>query len=279
MDADISRQDPPDAESQPVAISPQISSNSKETYKYQYSPLKIQSHFRLIAFPREEQVDPRAERLNCELAHFSLDDTAPRYRALSYEWGIPSDKDPRIWINGMPHIIRKNLFCAMLELHSGQRGKTKYGTPYWIWIDALCINQEDLLERNEQVSMMGRIYGSAESVIIWLGVAKDDSDIIMDILGENHDPQLMHRLSHEEKKDALSLWLQRPYWNRIWIVQEIQRGRELEILCGNKAISWGQLINPKALRSMTGAYSWVWLSKAYSGNKRESIRRMLPGLR
>ncbi|CAG8950453.1 hypothetical protein HYFRA_00006949 [Hymenoscyphus fraxineus] len=217
MDTDISSQDPPHAESQNVAISPQLPSNTKETYKYQYSPLKSQSQFRLIAFHREEQDDPRAERLNCELAHFSLDDTAPRYRALSYEWGFPSDDDPRIWINGMPHIIRKNLFCAMLELHSGQRGETKYGTPHWIWIDALCINQEDLLERNEQVSIMGRIYGSAESVIIWLGVAKDDSDMIMDILGENHDPQLIYRLSHEEKKDALLLWLQRPYWNRIWI--------------------------------------------------------------
>lgn len=219
-----------------------------------YSPLQIPSHFRLIAIRNEEVANISAQQMKCNLVHFSLENenVTPLYHALSYEWGVASYDDPVIHINGMPHTIRKNLFEALKQLHSksvGYPDRTN-DRSHWIWIDALCINQEDLLEWNQQVTVMSRIYNSAEVVVIWLGISKDDSDMVMDILSEDHELRGINWFMDQQKGDALSVWLHRSYWNWIWIVQEIQRARFLEILCGNRIISWEQLINPKSLRHM-----------------------------
>jgi hypothetical protein len=97
----------------------------------------------------------------------SLDNPLP-YSALSYCWG--KDK-PHISVNvGEGEVIvTTNGHAAMVEL--SRRKDVKY-----FWIDAICINQGNNAERGLQVAMMDQVYSKAESVIVWLGKASDNSD-------------------------------------------------------------------------------------------------------
>src|SRR6266536_3278017 len=87
--------------------------------------------------------------------------------------GPASDEEPEILVNGHQVQVHKNL-RALLHIRTGE--------DRCLWIDALCINQADLLERNHQVRLMSRIYGEASHVIAWLGLADNDSDLAIEAL-------------------------------------------------------------------------------------------------
>ncbi|KAF4958054.1 hypothetical protein FGADI_2684 [Fusarium gaditjirri] len=86
--------------------------------------------------------------------------SAPPYEALSYTWGDEA-ASIRILLNGEVFLIRPNLAYALAALRSSE--------PRVLWVDALCINQQDTTERNHQVGMMGDIFRRAERVLVWLG--------------------------------------------------------------------------------------------------------------
>lgn len=86
---------------------------------------------------------------------------AAEYRCLSYQWG-PEGKGGIIQINKDPYFVRQNL------LHFLQRARQKHHSEA-LWIDAICIDQNNDSERNHQVRLMGRIYSKALEVYIWLG--------------------------------------------------------------------------------------------------------------
>ncbi|KEZ42283.1 hypothetical protein SAPIO_CDS6144 [Scedosporium apiospermum] len=103
----------------------------------------------------------------------------------------------------------------------------------YIWIDALCIDQNNIPERNAQVAMMRDIYAKSSRIIIWLGSAADDSDCAMDMLGSG------------ERKDmpgavpALTALMQRPYWTRAWTQQEATTPEvPCEVWCGTKGVTY-----------------------------------------
>ncbi|KAF2686875.1 hypothetical protein K458DRAFT_416207 [Lentithecium fluviatile CBS 122367] len=98
--------------------------------------------------------------LEFELLPASLDD-APAYTALSYVWGDQSSPEV-IKVNGVPFEVGQNLFCALCHM------QYKHIAPA-IWIDAICINQGDNLEKNDQIPRMTSIYSGARDVLIWLG--------------------------------------------------------------------------------------------------------------
>ena len=103
----------------------------------------------------------KGEPIECTIKHH-LFSSKLAYEALSYEWG-KSDRDVApIQLNHSTHHVRKNLWQALQHLRSKER-------PRIFWVDALCINQRDVKERNHQVSQMGKIYESATNVVVWLG--------------------------------------------------------------------------------------------------------------
>ncbi|KAL5312834.1 hypothetical protein ACEPPN_019260 [Leptodophora sp. 'Broadleaf-Isolate-01'] len=102
----------------------------------------------------------------CEMQIVSLE-SSPVYQTLSYTWGDPQATKP-ILLEDCVVDIRTNLWAALRRLRCASKIRV-------IWIDALCINQHDVLERNQQVLLMGSIYSSCREVIMWLG----------DGLGEN----------------------------------------------------------------------------------------------
>jgi hypothetical protein len=106
--------------------------------------------------------------IECNLSIGNLEDQNLRYEALSYEWGDPNGPRYDILLDGQPFTVRRNLWHALRCLRTEFGGRT-------LWVDAICINQENVSERNHQVGMMGHIYRSATSVRVWLGETSNNS--------------------------------------------------------------------------------------------------------
>jgi hypothetical protein len=130
-----------------------------------------------------------------------------------------------------------------------------------LWVDAICINQDNLTERSQQVERMRDIYLFAKSVIIWLGESSADSTTAMrtlDYVGKQLEFVSGHRFvpapactekdwwntKHSiplspETWDSISRFLRRPYFERLWVLQELQLANHRSIVqCGQVVRSW-----------------------------------------
>ncbi|THV54829.1 hypothetical protein BGAL_0019g00300 [Botrytis galanthina] len=182
-----------------------------------------------------------------ELVVKSLSDHV-EYSALSYAWGQDLSLKS-IVINGTRVEVRANLANILVHISPA--------TPF-LWIDALCINQDDVIERNHQVMQMGSIYKQAREVIVWIGDKTDQgvenhADILIPDIGFDFvkklaglQKDLMCKSSGADvtiENDGLLLGAElvsldrlcrRPYWNRLWIVQEVLLAKDLVICWSNK---------------------------------------------
>ncbi|KAG6365473.1 hypothetical protein INS49_007084 [Diaporthe citri] len=108
-----------------------------------------------------------------------------------------------------------------------------------IWIDAICINQDDIKERNHQVHIMQTIYSKAAEVIVWLGPGSWEADKAMELIEQCNLNGIEKLLDHEEDSlIGLSDIFMRSWWKRIWIVQEVVAARDLVIHCGTRRVPW-----------------------------------------
>lgn len=104
----------------------------------------------------------RSSSLCCELTTASLlSDPAPSYDALSYVWG-PPEFASTITVNGQKCNITQSLETVLRRLRRRRHIRV-------LWVDQVCINQDDLAERSSQVSLMRTIYRAAQTVFAWLG--------------------------------------------------------------------------------------------------------------
>jgi len=187
----------------------------------------------------------QTDHIRCSLTHIATNKgSKPIYKALSYTWGSP-ESPKTIILNGVRVQVRENLWQALYHLRSDDQELT-------IWIDALCINQNDLQERSSQVSRMSAIYGLAEEVVVWLGPAGDGSELAMDFLQRKFYPhkgprikdmpltELLRESSGAEIQATASL-MAREYWHRVWIIQEIFRARLVTLHCGRDTLKWPTL--------------------------------------
>jgi hypothetical protein len=99
---------------------------------------------------------------------------------------------------------------------------------------ALCINQDDVLERNHQVNLMSRIYLQANFVLSWLGYEAEDSSLALSF------PYIAPGSYHLEDthRDAVTALCRRPYWKRLWIVQETMLAKDIILLCDRTLCTW-----------------------------------------
>ncbi|KAH6630950.1 heterokaryon incompatibility protein-domain-containing protein [Chaetomium sp. MPI-SDFR-AT-0129] len=135
----------------------------------QYQPLdSSQQEIRILwLLPRTKEDDSTSvSEIQATLTTVSLSQK-PAYNALSYTWGPPDDPVHRIRLNGRHFEVRSNLHDCLVHLRQSGIGSRESGVP--LWIDAVCINQDDVPERNSQLPMMGDIYRRATSIISWLG--------------------------------------------------------------------------------------------------------------
>jgi hypothetical protein len=162
-----------------------------------------------------------------------------------------------------------------------------------MWIDAICINQTDLVERSKQVQHMADIYKLASRVVIWLGEEKDRSTVALRALEEinnkvdvsfkngtlkskSQESSEQHwddynELSPLEKEQwlAVTSLLARPWFERLWIWQEARLGNQHSIvMCGLVELHWSTFRSSVFVLSLKPA-PW-YLSTTYPQNVRRA---------
>ncbi|KAE9367241.1 HET-domain-containing protein, partial [Stipitochalara longipes BDJ] len=183
--------------------------------------------------------------ISCELIKPELDSSL-KYEALSYVWG-QSTEQKQIMCNGTPFPVTGNLRAALRRLRRPDESRV-------LWIDQICIDQENIPERNQQVQIMRDIYRGAERVLIWLGEEEDDSDLAMDFIKTVVDAiwslppgTLLTDMNINDcglptpldrRWYALGNLLGRPWFQRVWIVQECVMAKDAVLLCGGRELPW-----------------------------------------
>lgn len=188
--------------------------------------------FRLI----ELAPSTESEIIECRLRSYSLDGDYPAYIALSYAWG-QNVRDKTISLNGTRFSVGNNLWWFLHHM----RLRNQYVN---FWIDAMCIDQSNVMERNHQVQIMRKIYSNAQSVSVWLGNAApySDSDIAMEHLA-TRTPCEAGKFNVDNfwglrQARAILAFCEMNYWRRMWIIQEIMFAKQVTIYCGSKCIGW-----------------------------------------
>ncbi|KAI0176978.1 heterokaryon incompatibility protein-domain-containing protein [Pestalotiopsis sp. NC0098] len=202
-------------------------------------PLAAHKHeIRLLRLCEMEEERFKCRLEMCELwqdAHYSAG--ISRFAALSWCWGEnPTDVD--LIVDGQTVRISNNLNTALLQLWNMDE-KT-------VWCDFICINQKDEVERGSQVAMMDRVFTRANIVYAWLGSQEGNSDLAMAMLGSQHAMDYPEDL--EVATDAVVQLLSRPYFTRMWIIQEICLPENVYFLCGQMKIDYD-----------------TWVARLYSG--------------
>lgn len=212
-----------------------------------YKPLsRKKSEIRLLDLEASENYQ---SRILCRLRKFGLCESAfnllnglSSFEAVSYTWGNTSDLRSII-VNGQTVWVTVNLETFL-------RQRREANTEVALWVDAVCINRHDSQEKDYQVPLMNQIYFSATSLTIWLGPNSSDSSVAMDWLhwlGNGSPYDKIPPLDHEVI-DALTSLLSRPWWSRVWIVQELVCGGmghkldRITIRCGVDSLMWTDIV-------------------------------------
>jgi hypothetical protein len=211
-------------------------------------------------------------------------DESPDYVALSYAWGGKSSDDPMLHVNGHTLQIRTSLWQALEAL-------TTCGITIRLWVDQICINQENKAEQEQQVRLMSRIYAQARRVVGWLGDHGKDSHLAFDLLlvlgrspsARDVEPDFEWRRAadalmkdgHVYKVEnlfnpaskplqAVACLVERSWFYRLWIVQEVALASTLGLRCSSSSISSDVFFN--AIRILCSAVSdppTPWLLQPY----------------
>ncbi|KAK7192189.1 ankyrin repeat and sam domain containing protein 6 [Paraphaeosphaeria sporulosa] len=199
---------------------------------YEYQPLDLnEAQIRLLCLERSDD-----SAIIASVERFNFDDTFPTYKAISYTWG-ENVNGCILHIEGRILPVGTNLYRLLQILRNEGHG--------WLWIDQICIDQSNTKERNHQVRMMHQIYTRATGVIAWLGDSVDGSDLAMQFIADTAHEVI--RASPEDHTDssiqkgtrtALINLALRPYWSRLWILQEVIAAKKVDLMCGQKRVDW-----------------------------------------
>jgi hypothetical protein len=176
------------------------------------------------------------EDIQCEFACVNLD-SPEDYVALSYTWGQEAPSIP-ILVEGKMVLVTENLYLALLHLR-------KRDVPT-VWVDALCINQEDLQERASQVQQMKDVYQQAHTVVVWLGDEDQSSAQAFDTFHEMVEhldwddsvPTWLMKAIYEDRERWKTIidTLSRRWFCRTWVLQEVLAAQDVHVLCGKDII-------------------------------------------
>lgn len=216
----------------------------KRSKMVHYSPLDpTKSEIRLVTL----HPGKRRDAVQCTVSIASLD-SSPDFTALSYVCGDPSETTP-ISVDGKPFAATVNLEACLRAIRKRWRRRV-------LWIDAICINQKDVQEKDVQVPLMGRLYSTAARVLAWLGPSTTDIELFVSWMRARNSKGYsaasakwlrLNTMAAFSKKAARNRdWaIARaydgycelrglPYWGRMWTFQEyILPRNEPVCLCGN----------------------------------------------
>ncbi|KIY00785.1 uncharacterized protein Z520_03450 [Fonsecaea multimorphosa CBS 102226] len=244
------------------------------TDEFRHERLKLYGNFmRLLQIQGGTKKDVISLRITQYAIH-----RRPPYAAISYTWGPnPHANNVRhhhhqhqtgkanaqaaavetytrqIRVNGRPFRVRVNLWNLLYHLR--QRGESRF-----LWVDALCIDQENLEERNFHVQRMSEIYEKAVLTFVWLGLPSEDrrQARALEFISEMATFCRKHHHHHQHQPDLSSSAFRAKYlveayahrwanllelcrgnyWTRTWIIQEFVRASKVQVLCGTASLDW-----------------------------------------
>lgn len=213
---------------------------------YEYRPLSSNTSFRVLRLaPGEGEDIP-----SCSLVEVFLNEP-PSYEALSYVWGKVS-RTESVSCEGKRLLVTESLNKALRALRNP-------AFPRFLWADGLCINQDDLQERAQQVSVMREIYEKARRGILWLG---EESDAIakaytfidkvtlklceyLDELEDVYDRDVCHQILQKaaaefdiQARQVLQILFDNAWFHRAWVFQEVVCASQPVIQCGQNQIDF-----------------------------------------
>ena len=222
---------------------------SSSTQAYRYSPLKHEHDIRLLYLLPGSNEAP----LSCSLRIVSLSEI-PDYEAVSYTWGEPIFSASIECFSKGQLPITENLSKALYHLRLANRSRI-------LWIDAICINQQDLVERSHQVTLLRDTFQKAKNVVVWLGEDTGDANEAFEILraidpSSSSDVDIMSLVS-ADRHGALENLLGRSWFRRIWVVQELICAQKAIITCGNLGMEWERFLDVARRIKENGDYSSI----------------------
>ena len=228
-----------------------------ELVPHLYDPIQPKTQIRVLAL----HPGGGDEEISCSLEVARLDEPPP-YEALSYAWGDSKERYPIRCGNGSLEVT-DNLYAALKRLRDVSSDRV-------LWIDAICINQQDGREKGHQVQQMAEIYSRASRVLIWLGEETESVPAAFEALRwtrrlfpdgaafatsvkmtlENfqfYENRNREYLLSGEMRRIESMWkpifllISRPWFMRKWVIQEVVRGQRGLIICGSQTLPWDML--------------------------------------
>jgi hypothetical protein len=243
-------------------------------------------------------------RVKCRLSVSSLEDN-PEFAALSYVWGDPKVTEDII-LNNEIFPVTTNLAAALKHVKAHWCNAFPDRSPglFRIWADAICINQKDPKERSSQVNLMRDIYAKAELVLSWLGHRIDEIDVALKALKtiaketwELSSPEAGFEwlksyptwyAETEETGDkapwdaiqgpwnAIRNFFGLPYWQRVWIFQELVLGKRILFVHGSTSLTYEELDQASSWFNSTRKWilsgslerqsflgHWIWFTLSY----------------
>ena len=242
--------------------------------KFTYIPLRSpHSEIRLL----ELHPGTGKDKVHCRLSSARLSEL-PAYEPLSYSWGSPTHT-VEIFVNGDRFLVTRNLGAALAWLRRPDVRRV-------LWVDAICIDQEDKLEKRYQIPLMADIYQRGQQTIVWLGEHDRRTGrafVMLETMNRYVNAVSMEKLvrlepdkwrllpkAMKKKKNATDIeandfkrfrfdpvywttmirsWharmslFERPWFKRVWVVQEIAMSRHAIVVCGRYSTSWSTLEN------------------------------------
>lgn len=236
---------------------------------YVYSPLENEKDIRLLHLHPGTDID----LIECSLVTHSCQSgplgalgSQESYEALSYVWGNdePTNMIRILSVRRSPdrsgqhrfsfrdftlrrYYVRSNLFAALGRLRYADKVRV-------LWVDALCIDQSNITERNMQVAKMSEIYSNAEKVLVWLGEAADSSKLafgfIDRVLGVDRLDGLVKDENTLDMWHALTNLMRRAWFSRRWVVQELALAKKALMQCGEDTVEWEKFSDAVGLFDM-----------------------------
>jgi hypothetical protein len=251
-----------------------------------YAPLQDpKRQIGLLYVPRRRDND-HDDRISCSISTYDFD-KAPYYGAISYTWGAPATQKS-IFIDGKAHYVQPNAYEAL-------RQARLYGKHRYLWIDTVCINQQDPVEKGHQIDFMRSICGKGASVLVSLARYSSsshlphlphlfyDADLIRGhSMWENSDPtdsdlhefiwEMGMNLSRQEFADEmldamhqfhveLRYIFRHPYWSRVWTVQELFASEGTIIMIADRHFYARHLGNPHGMLYTTAFRHIIGMKK------------------
>ena len=203
---------------------------------FTYTPLSTESHqIRLLCVQQPQHPNDNSG-IHVTLQPVSYEDK-PNYLALSYTWG-PEQPTRTIFVDGARFTVRENLYHFLDRFRHDAKGMEGEA----IWIDQICINQDDISERNNQVGRMRDVYSHASKVIVWLGKGSELGLAAVDLFRRTAELQKLDKSGvkmDEEDLEKMRAFLRNPYFMRLWIVQEIALAKKLVFWIGDgEELDW-----------------------------------------